>query len=70
MGIRSTAGPIVSDRAAEIVEAIQLLHDLGKNDEVRSIRLCFFDRRNDLPYIARDIAVGRIYLTDRNFHLI
>ena len=34
MGIRSTGGTTVNERAAEIIEAVKLLHSLGKPVEL------------------------------------
>ncbi len=45
---RSTAGPIVSDRAAEIVEAVLLLNSLGKPAEL----IC-----SQLDLTAAEVAV-------------
>ena len=41
----------------------------GKDDEIRAVRLCLFDRRRDLPYVPLYVAVSLIDLPDRNFHL-
>ena len=73
-GRRDNALERVEGRADDIgvlkpvLRRIAMRHDLGENDEVRTVIAGLFDRRDHLGRIAGDVAVSRIYLSNGDFH--